>query len=106
MKLKKYLKPPLNILHSLKSISMNALQDLQHGDTWKLCFIKTNTLKFIGLSVTKTPMYSLSITKTLQVEAPLTSPAALSGQDSTKSSHKYPCSDIQLCAFLLVYFPA
>lgn len=86
---------------------MTALQGLQHGDMWQLCFIKKiNTLKFIGPPVTQTPMYSLTITITLQVEAPLTSPAALSGQHSIKSSHKYACSDIQLCAFLLVHFPA
>lgn len=82
---------------------MTALQGLQCGDTWKPCFIKINTLKFTGLPVTKTPMHSLSINITLQVEAPLTSPTALTGQDSIKISHKYACSDIQL---LLVYFPA
>lgn len=104
MKVKMYLKLSLNFFcKSLKSLSMTALQ---HGDTWKLCFIKINTLKFIGPPVTKTPMCSLNITITLQVEAPLISPAALSGQDSIKSSHKYACSDIQLWAFLLVYFPA
>lgn len=107
MKVKMYLKPSLNFFCiSLKSFSMTAWQGLQHGDTWKLCFIKITTLKFTGPPVTKTPMCSLKITLTLQVGAPLTSPAALSGQDSIRSSHKYTCSDISALCFPLSSFPS